>query len=196
MIPPSLRGLPVATVDFEASCLPGEGSFPIEVAVAMSGGVTRTWLIAPTAEWLATGRWDPESEAIHGISRQVLGTEGVAPAVVCAALVDATRGHALVSDHGQADGTWMELLWKGAGLPEAAAPLVADLSEEFHNPAVLARMEAGQDWEAAMDEVSALAREARGGDEPAHRAGPDAEAVYRFIEALGRQAAVRPQASG
>ena len=62
---------PIATLDFEASAI-GRKSYPIEVGVciwAEPGKPIKGWstLIAPTATWLADGRWDPAAAAIHRI---------------------------------------------------------------------------------------------------------------------------------
>ena len=67
----------LVVVSFEASALPMRISYPIEVGVAfVRSGETRSWLIRPADQWLADGHWDPESETIHGISRDMLLDQG------------------------------------------------------------------------------------------------------------------------
>ena len=65
------RAAGVAILDFEASCLPEPGSYPLEVGVCICAtGETASWMIRPTAGWLETGVWDTDAEAIHGITRE------------------------------------------------------------------------------------------------------------------------------
>lgn len=59
-------------LDFEAnSLLPG--TYPIEVDWGSPGVEIESHLIRPEPEWLD---WSPESEAVHGITRQMLESDG------------------------------------------------------------------------------------------------------------------------
>lgn len=95
-------------IDFEASALPCPGSYPIEVALAdVADGVVKAWLIRPTAAWLRDGVWDPSAERLHGIDKERLLAEGLAPEVVLKQLREALAGARVVSDAVAADDGWL-----------------------------------------------------------------------------------------
>lgn len=105
-----------ALIDFEASCLPEDGfSFPIEVAVALVDGSSHTWLIKPSEKW-RYWTWSDEAEALHGISRDMLEREGLAPEQVLAEMTAMTGGRTVYAD-ADLDAYWLEVLADAAGQP-------------------------------------------------------------------------------
>lgn len=104
-------------VDFEASSLL-PGNFPIEVAWVDMHGAGESHLIRPTEEWLDGGRgWSHQSEAVHGISLDVLMRDGEPPERVArrAAEILAVVGNIVCSDAPGYDGGWMETLLAEGG---------------------------------------------------------------------------------
>ena len=105
-----------ALIDFEASCLPEYGqSYPIEVAVARIDGSSRAWLIRPVETWRFWD-WSEEAEALHGISREMLESEGLPPAQVVAEMRDFVRDCQVYADAGL-DEYWLEVLCHAIGAP-------------------------------------------------------------------------------
>ena len=99
-------------VDFEASSLL-PGSFPIEVAWVDMHGQGESYLIRPTNEWLDDGYgWSHQSEAVHGISLDMLMREGTPLERVAKRAVDvlSPRGVMAFSDAPGYDGAWMDEL--------------------------------------------------------------------------------------
>lgn len=62
----------IAIIDVEASGLHFD-SYPIEIAV-LKNGETRSWLIKPEPNWKY---WCDVAEGLHGISREILFSEGL-----------------------------------------------------------------------------------------------------------------------
>jgi hypothetical protein len=128
-------------VDLEASAL-GPGSYPIEIAIADtaegkdddSHRTARSWLIKPTAQWLDSGIWTPESERIHGIGLDELLRNGLAVTEVCQELTSALPGiSTLYSDAVGLDSSWLDKLFAAAGMRspfkvEPLPPLLDDLT--------------------------------------------------------------------
>ena len=112
--PPPLHRL--VNLDFEGSCYPSEGkSFPIEVAACrLSDGEARAWLIRPHADW-EDWTWNPQAEAVHGLSRDRLEREGVEPRRVLVELTGFVAGLEPVSDS-ESDAHWLKVLADAAGL--------------------------------------------------------------------------------
>lgn len=111
----------ILTIDFEASCLPRHGrSFPIEVGIA-GGGIARSWIIRPHAAW-AGWDWTAEAEALHGLSRARIETEGAPAAEVLAQLAAAVAGCRVVADS-LIDQYWLDTLAATEGV---LAPFAID----------------------------------------------------------------------
>lgn len=113
----SRTGLPshLLTLDFEASCLPRSGrSYPIEVGVSDLDGTARSWLIRPSATW-RDWHWSADAEALHGISRQQLETDGLPVETVLAELASATEGAWVVADS-YLDAQWLRTLAEAADM--------------------------------------------------------------------------------
>lgn len=100
-------------LDFEASSL-SKKSYPIEIAWVFEDGRSRSFLIRPAPGWTD---WSTEAEAIHGISRQMLATEGVAISTIVAKMVATLSGHELYASAPSWDGKWLSTLLRAAGHP-------------------------------------------------------------------------------
>ena len=102
----------IVVVDFEASSLPGPGSYPIEVAAGIpETGEIRSWLIRPEPVWLESWVWDPESERIHRLTREHLLAHGLPRAQVARELEAFIGGREVVSDNPRAEGYWLGVLF-------------------------------------------------------------------------------------
>lgn len=104
----------LAVLDFEASGLDDDLTYPIEVAVVRDDGEARSWLISPTDEWLDTGTWSDDSAEVHGLNLDFLQREGAAVEEVAQALAEFTDGYSVISDAQYADGFWLRRLFAAA----------------------------------------------------------------------------------
>lgn len=100
-------------IDFEASSL-GENSHPIEVAWSTTEGRIEDYLISPAsvASWTD---WSEGSEAVHGIRRHELLSEGVDPVTVCETLCASLSDSVIYSDGQPFDERWLRSLFSAAG---------------------------------------------------------------------------------
>lgn len=159
----------LVAIDFEASCLPCHGrSFPIEVGIAMAGGLTRSWLIRPHDAW-AGWDWTREAQSLHGLTRERLDRDGLPADHVMAELTAAIGTSRLVADS-YLDAGWLATLADAAGI--ASPTKIAHIEE------VIDRLGA-QDTEIARAQARANARSLI-----RHRAGGDAQWLAAFIAAL------------
>src|SRR5690606_25747845 len=107
------NAFPFSIIDIEASGLQSR-SHPIEVAVVTAENRRFEALLRPTPEWT---HWDPEAEALHGISRDQLDKEGLDIRLVCARLNDLCWRQTLYSDCWTYDSRWLQNLFAAAGMP-------------------------------------------------------------------------------
>lgn len=121
----------ILTIDFEASCLPRHGrSFPIEVGIAGPATV-RSWLIRPSDDWNGWD-WTDEAQALHGISRDRIMSEGRPAQAVLGELSAFVAGRRVVADS-VLDQYWLETLAAAAHAPAPfAIDHVAQLLDERH----------------------------------------------------------------
>lgn len=103
----------IAFLDVESSGLE-PGSYPVEVGVCGDGLSPRSWLVLPHPEWPASA-WSEEAEALHGISRETLGREGLPALQVADELDRHLLGLAVHSDAVGFDGEWLDVLYRAAG---------------------------------------------------------------------------------
>lgn len=103
---------PPAIIDIEASGF-GRGSFPIEIGFALEDRAIHSFLIAPPPNWT---HWSDEAEAIHGISREKLMQDGMAPRELVLLLNDLLHGKVLYSDAWSFDSSWIGRLFDEADL--------------------------------------------------------------------------------
>ena len=94
-------------VDVEASGF-GSLSYPIEIGLALPDGERYCALIAPDPSWV---HWDPEAEALHGLSRDRLITNGKSPKEVCKSLNALLKGKTLYTDGWTFDYPWIRTLF-------------------------------------------------------------------------------------
>ncbi len=105
------QSLPII-LDVEASGF-GRGSYPIEVGIALPNGDLHAWLIKPLPEWT---HWQENAEQIHGISRERLQRDGLAPRVVAKTLNNLLQGKTIYTDGWGVDRPWLALLFHEVGL--------------------------------------------------------------------------------
>ena len=109
----------IAFLDFEASSL-GKKGYPIEVAWVFADGREESWLIKPAPFWLD---WNADAQAIHGISRDQLMSEGTSVDEVAQRMMSVLTGCALYATAPSWDGKWLSRLLRGAGVPRHALRL-------------------------------------------------------------------------
>ena len=156
-----------AIIDLEASGF-GRGSYPIEVAVALSDGTVISELIKPAENWV---HWSEEAEAIHGLSREYLMDNGKTPREVAMQLNETLRGLVLFSDAWSFDSSWIGRLYDEADLVQRFR---IDTLNRLLNEDELAR------WSSTKDAV--VAKMAL----PIHRAGNDVQILRAtFLDVKG-----------
>lgn len=103
---------PPSIIDVEASGF-GAKSYPIEIGVVRYDGAKWGQLIRPLDSWV---HWDNKAEALHGVSRDTLETQGVGVYKVCNEL-NAFLGNTLVySDGWVVDNPWLIKLFAAAAV--------------------------------------------------------------------------------
>ncbi len=101
-------------IDVEASGF-GRGSYPIEVGFVMPDGATECTLIKPEPTW---DHWNENSEALHGITREVLYKHGKPIDEVAHWLNQHLRGLTVYSDAWGNDLSWLGMLFEYAEVPQ------------------------------------------------------------------------------
>lgn len=99
-------------VDLEASGLHPD-SYPVELG--WSGSSEGSCLIRPEPGWT---HWDPEAEAVHGLSRDALFKDGIDVKAAANLLKMAADGAIIVSDAPEFDEAWLHELFSAAGEPK------------------------------------------------------------------------------
>jgi len=99
-------------IDVEASGF-GRGSFPIEIGFALEDRKVKSYLIQPAESWT---HWSDEAQAIHGISREQLATDGLSVRDVAVLLNEHLFGKTLYSDAWSFDSSWIGRLFEEAEL--------------------------------------------------------------------------------
>lgn len=160
----------IAFIDFEASSL-GDKSYPIEVAWIFEDGRSQSHLIKPAQDWTD---WSDEAENIHGISRDLLASDGVSHVDVAQAMVESLVGHALYASAPSWDGKWLSVLLRAAGLPRHALRLQdTDVALRDAVTPVLQSIYPPQQLGDAIEQLVAWATATKAAN-PAHRALADA----------------------
>ncbi len=170
-------------LDFEASSL-SKKSVPIEVAWVFEDGRSRSMLIRPASDW---DDWAADAEAIHGISRDLLASEGLPVEQVAAEMIEALTGHDLYASAPSWDGKWLSALLRAAGFPRHALRLkksrdafmvaARDVNEEPVSEDEISRLVDG-----IIDESKATV--------PAHRALADATLeleIWKLVREVARK---------
>ncbi|MBA1147830.1 hypothetical protein H0Z60_12310 [Ectothiorhodospiraceae bacterium WFHF3C12] len=123
-------GLPYF-IDIEASSL-GPASYPIEIGWSDAQARVHSLLIRPDAYWLDVGEWSPESEYLHGLSLDLLLSEGVSPMEAWSRLIEVCgRDATLYSDAVDFDRMWLAELAASAD-DELGAMRLSPASELIH----------------------------------------------------------------
>jgi hypothetical protein len=180
-------------LDFEASSL-GKTSYPIEVAWVFEDGRSESHLIRPAPHWTD---WDEEAEAIHGIARATLLSDGVPHDTVANRMIDVLTGHALHASAPSWDGKWLSTLLRAARLPRHSLRL-KDTGTARHRLAadLLYPVLAGLALEEAVAATLKQAREIMDRQPARHRARDDAERERQHWIEVGRLAADAKQRLG
>jgi hypothetical protein len=171
----------IVFLDFEASSL-GKKSFPIEVAWVFEDGLSRSSLIRPAPGW---SDWSVEAEALHGISRQTLSSEGIPVDQIADEMINSLSGHELYASAPSWDGKWLSVLLRAAGLARHALRL-GKTDDAF---ATTARLLLGTEIPEA--DIVKLVDEVIGKTpvSPTHRALPDALVELDRLKAVRTAAA-------
>ena len=168
-------------------------SFPVEVAWVFQDGRSEGHLIRPAPEWTD---WDRAAEAIHGLSREKLESEGDPHDFVAARIIEALGDHDIFASAPSWDGKWLSVLLRGAGFPRHAlrlrdtdVALIATATEILGAVLPSAQVDV---------EVRALVSAANAGKDahPAHRALADAQGEYETWCRLRQAARVMAAQSG
>jgi hypothetical protein len=99
-------------IDFEASGF-GVDSYPIEVGVALNTGEKYCALIKPAHDWLY---WDQKAEQVHGLSLEVLRSQGKPIGTVARELNTLLENKTVYSDGWVVDKPWLLRLFYQSGL--------------------------------------------------------------------------------
>ena len=102
-------------MDFEASSLSDE-SYPIEIGWCDGDGKIHSFLINPDYgdNWID---WDPKSESIHNISRELLKEKGVESRLICEKLEHEFNGQTFYFDAPVWDLKWLQKLYSSYKSP-------------------------------------------------------------------------------
>jgi hypothetical protein len=103
-----------AIIDIEASGF-GNGSYPIEIGLALPDGTTHCFIIRPDTSWT---HWDNAAQAVHGIPRETLVESGKPVTEVAEALNRLVGGKKIYTDAWSYDLCWLGKLFDVAGLPQ------------------------------------------------------------------------------
>ncbi len=129
---------PIAFIDLEASGL-NMRSWPVEVGWAFAQGEPSAMLVRPHELWRMEG-WDPEAEALHGLTLEKISREGAPASMVASALNKALAGCTVYSDAPEWDAFWLYRLFGAArvrpafsllGFGELVPPLAPGRAEEL-----------------------------------------------------------------
>lgn len=97
-------------MDCEASSL-DEGGYPIEVAWLDTNGVGTSMLVRPIPAWTV---WSEDSQAIHGLSRRMLGERGSDVREVVSEFRGAVGSELIATDGLAFDRHWTTMLCEAA----------------------------------------------------------------------------------
>lgn len=97
-------------VDFEASGIHPE-SYPIEIGI-VGPDFEFEALIKPVRYWT---HWSHDAQDMHGISRDLIESQGVAPIKLCQQLNERLSSQVLWSDS-HYDALWVDILFEAAGI--------------------------------------------------------------------------------
>ena len=157
-------------IDVEASGF-GQGSYPIEIGIALADGSRHCFLVAPARSWK---HWDTEAEKVHGISRELLSSHGRPIQDIAWRLNELLRTRTVYSDAWSFDMSWLGKLYDAAGMRQTFK--VADIVELMDEE----QREHWQDTKQSVIESLGLRR---------HRASGDARILQETWRRLNPMAA-------
>jgi hypothetical protein len=106
-----MRQRAINIIDFEASSLDLQKSYPIQVGVALDDGTTYSAYIKPEESWTD---WNPKSQEVHGIPRHVLRDCGKDVKTVAQELCEFIGEETVYCDGGVYDFHWLSVLFHHA----------------------------------------------------------------------------------
>ena len=166
-------------IDVEASSL-GFDSFPTEIAWVGESGAAESYLIRPEPGW---DDWSSLSEAVTGISREMLARDGLPASIVATRTAAAllSPGVVCVSDAPGYDLRWINRLLAAGGISrDVDVGYVTEAYVEACRP-IQRRLNPSQgEWAATVRRVVGAAEEAEARQpKVSHRALTDARALWR-----------------
>lgn len=147
-------------IDIEASGF-GAHSYPIEIGVVREDGGKFCQLVKPYESWT---HWEPEAQALHGLSREHLLKHGHEGREVCVALNEFLQGRTVYSDGWVVDHPWLIKLFSAAGVPMRFEIRALEY--------VLSEYQMDH-WQSVKNHVTATYKKAR------HRASVDAHIIQQ-----------------
>ncbi len=133
----------IAFVDCEASSL-GSGSFITEIGWAVVQPAERrvhtgACLIRPLSRWLRVSNgWDPASEKLTGISRELLERDGISPFDAATCFLSDAGDRLLFSDDPAFDQFWLDQLFEAADV-DLAGRMLGDAKKLIAEAAAIHR---------------------------------------------------------
>ncbi|WP_341894874.1 hypothetical protein [Ferrovibrio terrae] len=123
-------------MDLEASSL--ISGFPVEIGWARQEGISvrmNSILVAPPDKWLETCAWDQNAQHIHGVTLDLLRSQGHLPSDVCRYINNELENVAVVLDTGAtgADVQWLKQLYAEARTEPSFTILTATSEEVVQN---------------------------------------------------------------
>ena len=110
-------------IDFEASSLNSDGSYPIEIAWTKTDGQIVSYLIS-LKDVLDDVDWSPSSEEVHGIPLEEVLSKGVDPRKIVDEFLADRNGRAVISDAPFFDYGWLKQLFQMAGEAVPVAQII------------------------------------------------------------------------
>lgn len=161
-------------LDFEASSLAPD-SWPVEIGLSWltdTGEIeSHAQLIRRHPNW-SMEAWSPQSEGLHGISYQVLETEGVEAANAAEWFLSNTRGRRIGSDAPEFEMKWLRRLLETSFDASAVDREIARVQDFY---ALIEPMLSEQSLDTFFERLARL---------PApHRAGPDSSRYAKALKA-------------
>jgi len=108
------HGLMPTILDVEASGF-GQGSYPLEIGLALPDGTPHCFLVMPARDWQS---WDAEAEKVHGISREVVESHGRPVEEIAWRLNGLLYGQTIYSDAWSFDMSWLGKLYDKVDMPQ------------------------------------------------------------------------------
>ena len=142
-------------IDFEASSLDPDDSYPISVGLTV-GGHSFEWIIKPQDEWKD---WSEQSQALHGYCKAYVIEQGLPAELVCQQLMQALKSHRIVySDAADWDMLWaLKLGLTGISVRSAGSLVSPEDADKIGTHKSKAQLRYGLKPHNAMDDSTALA---------------------------------------